>query len=69
MKAKFVASYSTRKNLLAKTESLYFKTRLSIRNLPLTTDENKLRILGKIERLGNNKNGRVKKDKTKRKIG
>ncbi|PKY51240.1 RNA-binding domain-containing protein [Rhizophagus irregularis] len=45
---KFVASYSMRKNLLAKNPNLYIsKTRLSIRNLPLTIDENKLRILGK----------------------
>ncbi|GBB93981.1 hypothetical protein RclHR1_02270005 [Rhizophagus clarus] len=45
---KCVASYSTRKNLLAKNPNLYIsKTRLSIRNLPLTINENKLKILGK----------------------
>ncbi|RIA89613.1 hypothetical protein C1645_771894 [Glomus cerebriforme] len=45
---KFVTSYSMRKNLLAKNPNLYIsKTRLSIRNLPLTLDESELRILGK----------------------
>ncbi|CAG8795495.1 46225_t:CDS:10, partial [Gigaspora margarita] len=42
------ASFSTRKNLLAKNPNLFIsKTRLSVRNLPLSVDEKKLKNLGK----------------------
>ncbi|CAG8444368.1 12677_t:CDS:2 [Funneliformis mosseae] len=45
---KRVTSYSFRKNLLAKNPNLYIsKTRLSVRNLPLTVDESTLKKLGK----------------------
>ncbi|CAI2165429.1 778_t:CDS:2 [Funneliformis geosporum] len=45
---KRVTSYSFRKNLLAKNPNLYIsKTRLSVRNLPLSVDESTLKKLGK----------------------
>ncbi|CAG8687345.1 20216_t:CDS:10, partial [Gigaspora rosea] len=46
--AKRSTSFSTRKNLLAKNPNLFIsKTRLSVRNLPLSVDEKKLKNLGK----------------------
>ncbi|CAG8464871.1 695_t:CDS:10 [Acaulospora morrowiae] len=45
---KRITSFNTRKNLLAKNPNLYIsKTRLSIRNIPLTVDESRLKNLGK----------------------
>ncbi|CAG8571292.1 14009_t:CDS:10, partial [Racocetra persica] len=45
---KRAASFSVRKNLLAKNPNLFIsKTRLSVRNLPLSIDEKKLKNLGK----------------------
>ncbi|CAG8465746.1 2741_t:CDS:2 [Paraglomus occultum] len=46
--SKLVASYSQRKNILQKNPNLFIsKTRLSIRNLPLSVDEKKLKELAK----------------------
>ncbi|CAG8576134.1 9125_t:CDS:2, partial [Dentiscutata heterogama] len=46
--AKRATSFSNRKNLLAKNPNLFIsKTRLSLRNLPLSVDEKKLKNLGK----------------------
>ncbi|CAG8496231.1 9792_t:CDS:2, partial [Ambispora leptoticha] len=45
---KRATSYSLRKNLLAKNPNLFLsKTRLSVRNLPLSVDERQLKALGK----------------------
>ncbi|CAG8612609.1 11937_t:CDS:2, partial [Racocetra fulgida] len=45
---KRAASFSARKNLLAKNPNLFIsKTRLSMRNLPLSVDEKKIKNLGK----------------------